>query len=132
MSSFDQTADLFDKFRGMLRNPSSDEEFVETAKKLVSNYGGINTLDLDHIPVHDLRCQATKLCPEQADLDDFRRNNTKYMGSGYSKIYAMLLDDFPIYDSRTACGLTLADSVVLQVLRKALGQSSGAAEIGGS
>ena len=47
-----------------------------------------------------------RLCPEQADIDDFRNNNTEYMGSGYSKIYAMLLDDFPIYDSRTVCGLT--------------------------
>ena len=30
----------------------------------------------------------------------------RYMGSGYSKIYAMMLDSFPIYDSRVACALT--------------------------
>ena len=41
-----------------------------------------------------------------ADLRVLRTGEIRYMNSGYSKIYAMMLESFPIYDSRAACALT--------------------------
>ncbi len=38
--------------------------------------------------------------------DDDRLGDMSDMSSGYSKIYSVMLDDFPIYDSRVACALT--------------------------
>lgn len=44
-----------------------------------------------------------KLDPRTADTDDLY--GFRYMGSGFSKIYSVLIDGFPIYDSRVACAL---------------------------
>ena len=30
----------------------------------------------------------------------------EYMGAGYSKVYSLMIDGFPMYDSRVACALT--------------------------
>ena len=44
-----------------------------------------------------------KLDPRTADTDDLA--GFRYMGSGFSKVYSVLIDGFPIYDSRVACAL---------------------------
>ena len=45
----------------------------------------------------------TRLNPRTADTDDLA--DFRYMGSGFSKVYSVLIDGFPIYDSRVACAL---------------------------
>ena len=50
-----------------------------------------------------IRADADRLDPARADLD--RLGEVSRLNSGFSKIYALLLDDFPIYDSRVACAL---------------------------
>ena len=42
-----------------------------------------------------------RLDPEHGDTDNLR--GFKFMGSGYSKVYSHLVEDFPMYDSRVAC-----------------------------
>jgi hypothetical protein len=55
--------------------------------------------ELDGV-VQDIRA---KLDPVTADTDDL--SVFPYMGSGFSKVYSILIDGFPIYDSRVACAL---------------------------
>ena len=43
------------------------------------------------------------LDPETGDTDGLA--GFRYMGSGFSKVYSVLIDGFPIYDSRVACAL---------------------------
>ena len=50
--------------------------------------------------VDDIRA---KLDPETADTANLA--GFHYMGSGFSKVYSVLIDGFPIYDSRVACAL---------------------------
>ena len=51
---------------------------------------------------------ARLLDPACADADAgaLKAGGLRFMGAGYSKIYSLMLDDFPIYDSRIACSLT--------------------------
>ena len=44
-----------------------------------------------------------RLNPRAADTDDL--GEFRYMGSGFSKVYSVLIDGFPMYDSRVACAL---------------------------
>ena len=44
-----------------------------------------------------------KLNPRTADTDDLA--GFRYMGAGFSKVYSVLIDGFPTYDSRLACAL---------------------------
>ena len=46
---------------------------------------------------------ACLLDPATADLT--RLSGARPMNSGFSKIYSLLIDGFPIYDSRVACAL---------------------------
>lgn len=50
-----------------------------------------------------LQINARLLDPATADLE--RVWVVQPMSSGFSKLYSLLLDDFPIYDSRVACAL---------------------------
>ena len=50
--------------------------------------------------VEDIRAKLDPETADTADLVGFR-----YMGSGFSKVYSVLIDGFPIYDSRVACAL---------------------------
>ena len=50
-----------------------------------------------------LAATACLLDPATADLN--RLSDVSLINSGFSKIYSLLLDGFPIYDSRVACGL---------------------------
>ena len=50
-----------------------------------------------------LAATACLLDPATADLH--RLSDVSLINSGFSKIYSLLLDGFPIYDSRVACGL---------------------------
>ena len=115
VKSFDETAAIFDELREELRYfivrfPAADQErdrFLSTCIR-IREWGGINRHDdlkrlgRDALPI--LRANARLLEPKHADTD--RLKGFKYMKAGYSKIYSLIIDGFPIYDSRTACGLT--------------------------
>lgn len=50
-----------------------------------------------------LTANVDRLDPARADLDGFA--GLKPMSAGFSKLYALLVPDFPIFDSRVACAL---------------------------
>ena len=54
---------------------------------------------------HARRSTATARLLDPATADLRRLADVSLMNSGFSKIYSLLLDGFPIYDSRVACGL---------------------------
>ena len=59
------------------------------------------TLGSDALTV--VLADTARLDPTRADLSQLGKVN--YLNSGFSKIHALLIDDYPIYDSRVACGL---------------------------
>ena len=61
----------------------------------------MNWLGSEALPLLELNVRL--LNPETADLD--RVWVVQPMNSGFSKIYSLMLDGFPIYDSRVACAL---------------------------
>ena len=50
------------------------------------------------------KCAANRLDPETGDTGSLK--GFSYMGAGYSKIYSLMVDGLPMYDSRVACALT--------------------------
>lgn len=50
-----------------------------------------------------LMSNAGLLAPQTANLEALRAITD--MNSGFSKLYSLILDDFPIYDSRVACAI---------------------------
>ena len=112
--SFVDMADKLDEFRrafgrATAGDPATDEGkscFLETAVK-VTEWGGEppeSLLSLGSSALEKLTCNADRLNPKHADTLGLK--GFSHMGSSYSKIYSLLLDDFPIYDSRVGCGLT--------------------------
>ena len=95
---------------GVIDSGEKQEKFVDNAEAIV-RWGGIpfsrglddwrrmTPEELDGV-VQDIRA---KLDPVTADTDDL--SVFPYMGSGFSKVYSILIDGFPIYDSRVACAL---------------------------
>ena len=117
---FNDTVRHLNRLGVELRNTTSrgipgdqDKERFLVAAKEVVHWGGIHRLkrslddsldDLDTRALQQFKANARLLDPESADTDSISR--VTLMGSGYSKIYACILDDFPMYDSRVACALT--------------------------
>ncbi len=112
----DDTVSHLDGSKTVLRDTTSravptDEDnkrFLAAAKEVV-RWGGIRWLessldDLGADALERFKANARLLDPESADTDNM--NMITLIGSGYSKIYACILNDFPIYDSRVACALT--------------------------
>ena len=101
-----------DRLSRGLRQAAKDEDaraFL-TAAIAVVEWGGAgvrrNRVRLGSLGAEALatiRADADRLDPARADLD--RLGEVSRLNSGFSKIYALLLDDFPIYDSRVACAL---------------------------
>jgi hypothetical protein len=95
---------------GVIDSGEKQEKFVDNAEAIV-RWGGtplprglddwrrMTPEELDGV-VQDIRA---KLDPVTADTDDL--SVFPYMGSGFSKVYSILIDGFPIYDSRVACAL---------------------------
>ena len=88
-------------------SPAARAEFLEAAKDVIK-WGGKPLPRL----TDPLKCRALeelgkcsrKLDPKTATMEGL--SGFKYMGAGFSKIYSLMLADFPIYDSRVACALT--------------------------
>ncbi len=101
-----------DRLSRGLRQAAKDREAQAflTAATAVVEWGGAgvrrNRVTLEQLGTDTLRvvCEdAARLDPARADLD--RLNEINHLNSGFSKIHALLLDGFPIYDSRVACAL---------------------------
>ena len=110
------TARKLQKFRdafrdiGVINSRAKQDQFVAKAEDVI-RWGGIplpaKLQEWRRMPPSKLQAlikgTRTKLDPFTSDtnlLQGFR-----YMGSGFSKIYSVLIDGFPIYDSRVACAL---------------------------
>ena len=104
---FDDTAEFMDGLRREFNEAikTGDETGFRQAANGILKWGGINNLRLPNDALCVLAGNAElRLHPERADTEALK--GFWPMGSGYSKIYSLLLDDFPIYDSRVACALT--------------------------
>ena len=115
ITTFEETARVFDHRRRTMAaimgrgasEPDDHELFILTARH-IREWGGIRRHgDLDRLgrsAFTILSDNARLLNPGSGDTDDLR--SFRHMGSGYSKIYAMMVPSLPIYDSRVACALT--------------------------
>ena len=90
------------------REEGKSKDLLEAAIDILKwgRVGGRNTerleaLGEEALPLLELNSRL--LNPEAADLD--RVKVVHPMNSGFSKIYSLMLDGFPIYDSRVACAL---------------------------
>lgn len=93
----------------MRQGPASEKartEFFQTAQ-LVLDWSGIKKRDrlmnLADSALETLMQCARKLEPNAATIEGL--SGFDFMGSGFSEIYSLMLDDFPIYDSRAGCAL---------------------------
>ena len=108
--SFEENADTLDLLSRMLRDSAErgDADTFLDAAIAVVEWGGVrrnkvrlNALGKTALPT--ICAAAEQLDPERADWA--RLDLVRDMNSGFSKIYSLMLDGFPIYDSRVACAL---------------------------
>lgn len=108
--SYDDTIAVLSDLTDALRTSAANEDagtFLEAAIAVV-RWGGVrrNEMRLRELGANalpDLGAAAEQLRPTVADLD--RLDRVRDMNAGFSKIYSLLIDGFPIYDSRVACAL---------------------------
>ena len=104
---FEEMVARLDERGRVLRGTDDRDIFLRTATE-VMKWGGIHhekgLCRLGENALPKLRANASLLDPKGADTYDLK--GFKYMGAGYSKVYSLMIDDFPMYDSRTACALT--------------------------
>ena len=108
--SYLDTVALLDELSEQLRGSAGEKDaprFLEAAVAVVQ-WGGVRqnerrlrALGDDALP--RLTAAARLLDPAEADLR--RLSDLRPMTSGFSKIYSLLVDGLPIYDSRVACAL---------------------------
>lgn len=119
---FDWTANRFEEWRAGMADRGLWDASVEHSRMLfceaalqVTKWGEMHHIKPELIEMQErpdalqrLFDDARLLDPMSADAEPeaLKAEGLKYMGAGYSKVYAMMLDDFPIYDSRVACALT--------------------------
>ena len=104
---FDEMVECLGEYGHVLRNTDDGDRFLSTAKEVmkwggINNEKGLSRLGNQALPV--LRNNAIMLDPKRAETDDL--TGLQYMGAGYSKVYSLMIDGFPMYDSRVACALT--------------------------
>ena len=95
------------EFGRVLRDTNDGDRFLRTAKEVmkwggITRYGRLDRLGGNALCV--LRASARLLDPRCGDTDALR--GFRYMGAGYSKVYSLMIDSFPMYDSRVACAVT--------------------------
>ena len=95
---------------GAIDSRVQQTKFVNHAEAIL-RWGGIRQLrklnEWRNLPperlqalIEDIRARLDPATADTDDLADFR-----YIGSGFSKVYSVLIDGFPIYHSRVACAL---------------------------
>ncbi len=108
--SFADTKSALDRLGGLLRASADDGDatlFLSAAEAVVG-WGGVrqNVAKMRHAGTNlmpSVLNAASQLDPSTADLE--RLDAVEHMNSGFSKLFSLLLTDFPIYDSRVACSL---------------------------
>ena len=105
---YDETVAFLDGLRERLRTSQTQKDaaaFLEAALAVVDwgkvSKNPLRKLDREALP--RLTANADLLNPATADLDSL--SAVDLMNSGFSKVYSLLVDGFPIYDSRVACAL---------------------------
>ena len=108
--SYEETVEVLDELGELLRRSCEERDaagFLEAAVAVLE-WGRVRrgehrlrALGDEALPA--LSAAARLLDPANADLR--RLSGVSLINSGLSKIYSLLLDGFPIYDSRVACGL---------------------------
>ena len=108
--SYEDTVAVLDDLGHVLRRSAdrNDADSFLEAAVAVLEWGRVRRSErrlraLGARAVGELTETARRLDPAGADLD--RLSDVSPINSGFSKIYSLLLDGFPIYDSRVACGL---------------------------
>ena len=108
--TYQDTANVLGELSKRLRQSAANEDaaaFLDAAVAVV-RWGGLHRserrlgeLGEEALPV--LTTAVQLMDPAKADLDHLA--GARPMNSGFSKIYSLLIDGFPIYDSRVACAL---------------------------
>ena len=108
--SYAETVTVLDALGGLLRSSEKRGDaagFLEAAVAVLEwgrvRRGERRLRALGDRAMEELTATARLLDPTGADLR--RLSGVSLMNSGFSKIYSLLLDGFPIYDSRVACAL---------------------------
>lgn len=112
-SSFAESLAVLDRLRGTLRGAAEafdTERFVAGALAVLA-WGGVSNWNADWLnrqtraEIENIIDAAKWLDPSTAD--DNRLSHIPRLNSGFTKIYSLMLDRFPIYDSRVAAALAL-------------------------
>ena len=96
------------KIRGAVSS-GDNKLFSEAAREILKwgrverNVGELTRLGTRALPI--LRENARLLDPMHADITVLKRVSHIRMNSGWTKIYSLLLDDFPIYDGRVGAAM---------------------------
>ena len=107
-----QNFSVLGRLSDLLRQAAArgDAQAFLTVASAVFEWGGagvrrnrftLATLEPDALTV--VLADAARLAPTRADLGQL--TEVSYLNSGFSKIHALLIDDYPMYDSRVACAL---------------------------
>ena len=108
--NFDANQQQLDRLRCEMRAARQDNDnsrFVCAAGGILK-WGGVtrhNLPTLHSLGPHALRTFREAAClldPSQADTS---RLAARYMNSGWTKVHALMLDDFPIYDGRVGAAM---------------------------
>lgn len=109
--TLDQNLAVLARLSGMLRQAAErdDARAFVTAANAVFEWGGgvrrdrVTLATLEPDPLTVVLADAARLASARADLS--RLGEVSYLNSGFSNIHALLIDDYPMYDSRVACAL---------------------------
>lgn len=109
-SSYHDTEVVFWELSHLLRESAArkDDDAFASAVKAVMAWGGLRQSwrgleEKREKLLLSVVAAAKQLEPDTADTRQL--DSVTLLNSGFSKVYALLLDGFPIYDSRVACAL---------------------------
>ena len=112
--SLEENEQLLDMLSCSLRESVSNGDANKCLRTCIAiqDWGGtrrnIDTLNKIGEEIVDyLREMMIRLDTESFELGERRSDKSNHMTSGFSKIYALLLDDFLIYDSRVSAALCM-------------------------
>ena len=126
-TAFEQNQMILDTLRLELRNAVDNNDgagFIRTACRVLE-WGGVtnkNVQTLCCLGDKALLCfvdAARKIDPATADTQQIK--SVRFMNSGWTKVYSLLLDGFPIYDGRVGAAMGY--------LVRLYSQCSGATEV---
>ena len=109
--SFEANQGELDRLAGKVRRARAGDDrkgFIEAACGIL-RWGGVmnsnaDTLrDLGGTALSAFREASTLLDPSHADTS--RLDGVRYMNAGWTKVYALMLDGFPIYDGRVGAAM---------------------------